>query len=142
MEHERQAFRRGQRLQHGHQRQADGVGEQRLVLGFHGVGAVDHGVGHVHLQGFLGVGAAGAQDVEADPGDDGRQPAAEVVDLVGVAALQPQPRLLHGVVGFAERAEHAVAHGPQAGPVLLELLGQPDSSSIRVTSLRAVVSTS
>ena len=43
-------------------------------------------VGHVRLQRLLGAGAARAQHVEADPGDDRRQPAAEVLDLVGVGA--------------------------------------------------------
>ena len=44
---------------------------------------------------------------------------------LGVGAAEPQPRLLHGVVGLAQRAEHAVGHRPQVGPVLLEPLGQP-----------------
>ena len=54
------------------------------------------------------------------------------------ARLEPQPRLLHGVVGLGERAEHPVGHGPQVGPVLLEPLGQPNvSSSILSHLLRA-----
>ncbi len=38
--------------------------------------------------------------------------------------LQPQPRLLDGVVGLAQRAEHPVGHRPQPGPLLLESLCQ------------------
>jgi hypothetical protein len=37
-----------------------------------------------------------------------------------VLATQPQPRLLHGVLGLGNRAEHPVGHRPQARPVLLE----------------------
>jgi hypothetical protein len=39
--------------------------------------------------------------------DDRRQPAAEVVDLAGVHAAEPQPGVLDGVFGLAERAEYA-----------------------------------
>ncbi len=35
-------------------------------------------------------------------------------------AAQPQPGVLHGVVGLGERAEHPVGHRPQPRPVLLE----------------------
>ncbi len=58
------------------------------------------------------------------PRDDRRQPAAEVLDLVGVGAAQPNPRLLHGVVRLGEGAEHPVGDRPQVGPVLLESLRQ------------------
>ena len=67
--------------------------------------------------------AARAQHVEAHAGDDGRQPAAEVGDRVRVGAAQAQPRLLHGVVGLAQRAEHPVGDRAQVRAVLLELLG-------------------
>ena len=96
VQHEGHPFRRWQGLQHGHQRHADGIGEQRLVLGLHGVGPVDDGVGHVDLQRLVGVGAAAAQDVEADAGDDRGQPRGEVLDLVGrrraAAAARPPAR--------------------------------------------------
>ena len=138
---ERHPFRRGQRLQHGHQRHAHGVGEQRLVLGLHSVGPVDDGVGHVDLQRLVGMGAAGAQDVEADAGHHGRQPRSEVLDLVGHGALQPQPGLLHGVVGLGDRAEHPVADRLQPNAVLFELLGKGFFVH-PVTNLRAVVSNS
>ena len=44
---------------------------------------------------------------------------------LGVGAAEPQPRLLHGVVGLAQRAEHAVGDRAQVRAVLLEELGQP-----------------
>ena len=66
-----------------------------------------------------------AQHVEADAADDRRQPPAEVRRPRGVGAAQPQPRLLHGVLGLGDRAEHPVGDRPQLRAVLLELLGQP-----------------
>ena len=59
----------------------------------------------------------------------------------GAARLQPQPGLLHGVVGLGDRAEHPVADGPQADAVLFELLGKGFFVH-PVTNLRAVVSNS
>ena len=46
-------------------------------------------------------------------------------DLARAAAAQVEPGLLHGVVGLAERAQHAVGHRPQVRPVGLELFRQP-----------------
>ena len=59
----------------------------------------------------------------------------------GAGALQPQPGLLHGVVGLGERAEHPVADRPQTIAVLFELLGKR-SFVHPVTNLRGVVSNS
>lgn len=67
----------------------------------------------------------GAQHVEADPGDDRRQPGLQVVDVVGPGAVDPLPGILDGVVGLGERAKHPVGHGSQMGPVLLEPAGEP-----------------
>ena len=44
--------------------------------------------------------------------------------LARVGAAEPQPGLLHGVVGLAERAEHPVGDRPQVAAVLLEALGE------------------
>ena len=49
----------------------------------------------------------------------------EVLDLAGFGAAEPQPGLLHGVVGLADRAQHPVGDRPQAAPVLLEPLCKP-----------------
>jgi hypothetical protein len=38
---------------------------------------------------------------------------------------ETHPGFLQGLVGVAHRSEHPVRHGPQAGPVLFEPLGQP-----------------
>ena len=78
----------GERLEHDQQREPDRVGEQRLVLRVDGVGAVDQRVGEAHvLQRRLALGAARAQHVQRHARDDRRQPAAEVLDLVGVGAV-------------------------------------------------------
>ena len=46
---------------------------------------------------------------------------------VGVGATEPQPGLLHGVVGLVARPEHAQRHRPEVIPVGLEALVQGSS---------------
>ena len=47
-------------------------------------------------------------------------------NLVRAASRAGAAHLVYiSVVGVAERAEHPVGHRPQAGPVLLEAVGQP-----------------
>ena len=43
----------------------------------------------------------------------------------GIGAAEPEPGVLHGVLGLAHRAEQAVGHRPQVGAALLKSLGQP-----------------
>ena len=74
---------------------------------------------------FGGTRPAGSEHVQAHAGDDRRQPATQVVHLARVGPGDPDPRVLQGVVGFAERAEHAVGHGPQPRPMVLEPGCQP-----------------
>jgi hypothetical protein len=45
VEHERESLRRRQRLEHDEQRQTDGIGQQRLVLGIDPVRRVDKQIG-------------------------------------------------------------------------------------------------
>jgi hypothetical protein len=73
---------------------------------------------------LLAPSLARSQHVEADPRCDRRQPAAEVLHIARVGTAQPQPRLLHGVVGLSHRAEYPVGHRPQVGTLSLELLCQ------------------
>jgi hypothetical protein len=108
---EREPLGRFQRLEDHEQRQADGVGQERLVLGVGAVGAVDDRLRHAHIEGFLAPRSARAQHVQRDARDHGRQPSAEVFHLVRVDPAEAQPRLLDGVVGLAQRAEHPVGHG-------------------------------
>ena len=59
----------------------------------------------IEVRGLRKVYAGG---VEAVAGIDFEVAAGEVFDRFGVGAREPQPRLLHGVLGLARRAEHAV----------------------------------
>ena len=68
---------------------------------------------------------AGAQHPQALPGHYGGQPSAQILHIGGVSAGQTQPRVLHGVVGFGEGAEHPVGDGAQMGLLLLETRCQP-----------------
>jgi hypothetical protein len=124
VQHERQPLRRGERLEHHEQRHAHRVGEHHLLFGIERALDGDDRVGKVRVQQVLAPRGARAQHVEADARHDGGQPAGEVLDRVGIGAAQPQPRLLHRVVGLGDRPEHAVGDRAQVRPVLLELLGQ------------------
>lgn len=125
MQHEGEAFGGRERVEHDEQREPYGVREFGLV---NGVGRADHRVGHAGLggperlvlEGLLAARRAGAQHVQADPPDDGRQPAAQVPYLTRIRPLQPQPPLLDGVLGLAQRTEHPVRHGPQPPALFLE----------------------
>jgi len=101
VQHERQAFGRGQRLQHHQhhqQRQPDGVRRQRLVLGVAAVVEADDRIGQVYLQRLLPPSRARTEHVQADPAGDRGQPGGQVRHVVGVGAAEPQPGLLDGVV--------------------------------------------
>ena len=125
MQHEREPLRRRQRLEHDEQRQADGIGQQRLVLGIDPVHPVDKRIGEPSGERLLPPGLARAQHVQAHPTDNGRQPGAEVLDATGVGAAEAKPGFLDGVVGLAQRAEHPVRHRAQLRPGGLESLCQP-----------------
>ena len=81
VQHERKPLGRAQRLEHDEQRKPDRVGQQRLVLGVGAVDAVDDRLGQVHARAAPRAAIARAQHVQRDARDDGRQPAAEVLDL-------------------------------------------------------------
>jgi hypothetical protein len=112
--------------EHGH---PDRVRDQCLLLGVATlIGSVLRS-GHDRvwqplLERLLASCLACPQLVEADPGDHGGQPGGQVGDLGRVGAAQPQPALLDGVLGLADRAEHPVGNPPEARSLLLELRGQ------------------
>jgi hypothetical protein len=120
---ERQAFGRGERLQHDQQRQSDRVRGQRLVLGV-AVAVADDRVGQAYVQRLFPPGRPRAEHVQADPPGDGGQPGGQVGHVVGVGAAEPQPGLLDSVVRLGQRAEHPVRHRAQVRALLLEPLGQ------------------
>jgi hypothetical protein len=101
VKHERQALGGLQRLEHDEQRGADGVGGQRLRLRL-SRGVVregDHGVGQPPaLERLLAAPLARVEHRQAHARDDRREPAADVVHLAGVSAVDADPRLLEGVV--------------------------------------------
>jgi len=132
---EGEPLRRRQGLEHDEQREPDTLCEQGLLLGIVGVVGAQDRLGQPRAGVLLGTGATRSKRVEADPADDGRQPAAEVVDPFGVGAAQPQPGLLDGVLGLGHRAEHPIGDRTQVGPVTLELLGHP-VALVHVTSSR------
>ena len=59
-----------------------------------------------------------------DPGNDGRQPAAHVLDRTGVGTADLDPSFLDGIVRLGDRAEHPIRDRPEATPFGLESLGQ------------------
>jgi hypothetical protein len=125
MQDEREALGRAEALQHDQQREADRVGQHRLLLRPALAGLADQRLGQPAPRCILAPGLAGPQHVQADPPDHGGQPGPQVIDGAGVAVAEPQPGLLHRVLRLADRAEHAVGDRLQMLAVLLELLGQP-----------------
>jgi len=120
VQHEREPLGGSERVQHHEQREPDGVGQQRRMLGIRTVRAADDRLGQA--QRFLTPGPARAQHVQAHPADDRRQPPAEVLDTAGTGAAGVEPGFLYRVVRLAQRAEHPVAHRPQVVAVLREPL--------------------
>ena len=59
------------------------------------------------------------------PADDCRQPGPHVLYSRGILVANPQPCLLQGILGFADRPEHPVGDCAEMRSVLLEPLGQP-----------------
>jgi len=116
VQHEGEPFGGAERVQDHEQGDAHGVGEHRLLLG---VGIAG---GRRFVERDLAAGRAGAQHVQADPGDDGGEPRPLIADVVAVGPSEPQPGLLHRVVGLARRTEHAVRDRVQVRPVLLEVV--------------------
>ena len=115
VQHERQPLGRGERVQHDQQRQPDRVGEQRLLLGVAGRSAVTIGSGTWHVERLLAAVSrrdrsmfrhTRATTVVSQP------PRFSTSSASGAA--EPQPGLLHGVVGLA-RASRASGRPPPAG---------------------------
>ena len=117
MQDECESFSGRQRVQDYQERGTDRVGEQRLLFGIDNAWAVHGCLGQVYPRRLF---PARLEHVHAHPGDNRRQPSAEVLDVTGVGAAQPQPGFLNGVVGLAGRAQRVVGDRPQSGSVGLE----------------------
>jgi hypothetical protein len=81
--------------------------------------------GHVHAGRGLGTRLARLKCVQAHPGDDRREPAAEILDPIDSCAADAQPRILNRFIGFRERAQHPIGHGSEVRSMLLEAFGKP-----------------
>ena len=124
VQHEGEAFRRRQPVEHDEQREPDRIREERFLLGAAPARAGRDRLRRVRGERLLAPRLARPQHVEAHARDDRGQPSAKVVDARGIGAAESQPRFLNGVVHLAQRAEHPVSHGAQVGSVLFESLGQ------------------
>ena len=109
------------------------------MLGIERGGRVDDGLVRGRVEGVFTARPARAQHVEADPGHDGGEPGAQVVDVVRVGSAEAEPRFLDRVVGFGARAEHPVRHRAQAGPVLLEAISHSFSFICHILVLTCVI---
>lgn len=102
----------------------DGVRDGFALLG--GVGGAEHRVADEERLGQpladvgLAPGAGRGELVEAQVGEDLRQPGLGDLDALDVGGLPAQERVLHGVLGLARGAEEAVGDRLQAGPGGLE----------------------
>ncbi len=126
MQHEREPFSGIQRVEDHEQRETNRIGHKRFLLGIdYAVTVRDRRRELPRLQRLLTARLARAQQVEANPRDDGRQPAIKVRHRTHVGPADAQPRVLHGVVRLAQGTQHPEGHRPQMAPVGLELLCQP-----------------
>jgi hypothetical protein len=121
---EREALCRTEHLEHDEERQPDRVAEHRFRLRVDGIGVGHDRIGQVDIERVLAARLAGAKHVQTDAADNCRQPTVEILDGRVVGTGEPQPRLLHGIVGLGERAEHPVRDGAQAIALGVESLGQ------------------
>ncbi len=89
MQYERESLSWAERVQHDGECDPDCVRQQRFVLRIgSGRRIVDDRLRQECLERLLAAGPAGPQHVQADPGDDRRQPGLEAVDLIGVGPRQ------------------------------------------------------
>jgi hypothetical protein len=114
VEHERDSLARSQPVEHDVEGNTHSVGERDVV------GRVGDRLARADV--VHGDWCARAQPVEAQTGGHGGQPGRKAVDL-GVGHVQPQPRLLHDVLGLGVVAEHPAREPHQAWSLGFESLG-------------------
>ncbi len=78
------------------------------------------GSGSAPVEWLLTSGAACPQGVQADPADDGNEPAAQVLDVVRGGPAHPQPGVLDSI-GRGKRTEHPIGERPKPRSLLLEV---------------------
>ena len=126
VQHERESFRRLQFLENDEERQTDRVGEHTIRFGSFGPASerADDRIRHMNFKRILPARGARAQHVEAHPRNDRPQPSPQVFHTAHVRAAQSDPGFLHGVLGLADGAKHAIGDRPDVSSVLFESLRQ------------------
>lgn len=121
MQHKGDALGRRQRIEHGHQGRADRIGQDRLMLGIARIDAssscVESGPSCRALRERSMPSAMRATTVVSQP--------PRLSTPAGVGTADSQPSVLHRIVRFAVRTEHAQSHGVQVAAMGFELLGEP-----------------
>jgi hypothetical protein len=123
VQHERQPLGRRQSLQYDEQREPDRVRLHRFEFGIGYVDILERG--GVVADRLFGSATPRTQHVEADPPDDRGQPAAQILDRVGVGPAEPDPGLLDGILGFGCGAQDAERDHAEVFAVFLEPVRQP-----------------
>jgi len=124
VQHECEPLGGGQRLDDDQERQPNRVGQKGLIGGVGLAPGCEDGIRHPDER-CLVPALACPEHVQTHAPSHRRQPRAHLFDFAGVGASEPQPGLLHRVLGFAEGAEHAVRDRAQVATVLLESFRQP-----------------
>ena len=109
---ERHPLRRRQLFEHALQSQPHRLADQRLLLRIAG-GPDYQRIGETLAQSLLAAGAPLPESVEADASHHRAQPGAQVRDLAGRRSRQPEPGLLHRILGLGYRPQHPVGDAQQ-----------------------------
>jgi hypothetical protein len=112
-------FLRRQRLEEHHERQRHRFGEHCGVLGSRTLVGED-GLRQPRADVLLARGAGGFQPVETQARDNRGQKRFGRTHVRSIGRRVAQPRVLHGVLGFAGAAEHAVGDTEQLRAIAFE----------------------
>src|SRR5262245_46429852 len=69
--------------------------------------------------------SAAQEHVQANPGDDRRQPPTQILDRARIGAGEAEPRFLNCVISVSQGTKHPIGHPGQVGTALLKALNQP-----------------
>jgi hypothetical protein len=107
VQQKRRALQRRQPFQRHHQRQRD-------VVGLLGLVHLDHRFGHPWSDICLALHACGFQVIKAEPRHGLGQERPRVGHRRAIRPVPAQIRVLHDVIGFRDRAQHAVGDAGQS----------------------------
>jgi hypothetical protein len=135
VQQEARALERRQPFQHQHQRDRDVVGE---IAGFVIVeGFVDHRLGQPLPDIDFAARLRRLHEVEAEPRHHGAEIAARLDDRRAIRGVPAQIGVLHHVLGFGARAEHAIGKPDQRAPMRLELRSLVVDGRVHAASVNA-----